>query len=117
MVCSFEQRSEVRSEVWWPVSLYHPKASKFFNGCSVDVSRGGALVQMPMATPICEGQVVEVNFPRRDNLAQSKGAYARVKSARVVRIDRGSSLESATIKVGLMFNERMGPIPGHNHEM
>ena len=105
MVCAFEQRHSKRSDVSWPVSVWHPKASRFFNARSVNVSRGGALLHMPLKAPIREGQSVEMNFPRAETLAAEKGHFARIKTARVVRIDRTESLARATIKVGLQFNE------------
>ena len=103
MVCAFEQRHSARSEVSWPVSIWHPKASRFFNGRSVNVSTGGALVRMPLKSPVREGQDIELNFPRGEELTSKKGGSARIKPARVVRIDRSDMLSSATIQVGLEF--------------
>ena len=104
MVCAYEQRKAERSPVQWPVSIWHPKASRFFNGHSVNVSSLGALVELPMKTPVREGQDLEINFPRSESLAKDKGGFARVKTAQVVRIDRSDSLLSASIKVGLEFS-------------
>lgn len=106
MVCMYEQREAERLTVDWPVSVWHPKASRFFNGHSVNVSCKGALVYLPLKTPIREGQELEINFPRSEKLADDKGAAARIKSARVVRIDRYESLTSATIKVALAFADQ-----------
>jgi len=106
MVCMNEQREAERLQVDWPISVWHPKASRFFNGHSVNVSRKGALVLLPLKTPIREGQELEVNFPRSEKLAEDKGAAARIKSAKVVRIDRYESLTSATVKVALAFAEQ-----------
>ncbi len=103
MVCAFEQRSSVRTDVSWPVSIWNPKATRFFNGRSVNVSSDGALITLPLQAPICEGQDIEINFPRTETLAQDKGGFARIKTARVVRIDRKQSVESAVIEVGLEF--------------
>ena len=115
MVSAYEQRQTERSTVQWPVSIWHPKAARFFNGRSVNVSTGGALVVLPMKAPVREGQNLEINFPRSETLAKDKGSFARVKSAQVVRVDRTDSLMSATIKVGLAFSneteEIHQPIP------
>ena len=115
MVSAYEQRQTERSAVQWPVSIWHPKAARFFNGRSVNVSTGGALVVLPMKAPLREGQDLEINFPRSETLAKDKGGFARVKSAHVVRIDRTDSLMSATVKVGLAFSnqpeEIYQPIP------
>jgi hypothetical protein len=103
VVCTYEQRSAKRTSVNWPVSLWHPKALKFFNGQSMDVSSSGALLVLPMRVPVQEGQNVELNFPRRESLAEVKGCSARIKRGRVIRIDRDETLKSATIKVALEF--------------
>ena len=103
MVRAFEQRSSERNEVNWPVSVWNPKAVRFFNGRSINVSSDGALVSLPLQMPVCEGQDLEINFPRTEMIAKHKGSYARVKTARVVRIDRSDTLNKAVIKVGLQF--------------
>jgi len=106
MVCMNEQREAQRLSVDWPISVWHPKASRFFNGHSVNVSRKGALVLLPLKTPIREGQELEINFPRSEKLAEDKGAAARIKFAKVVRVDRYESITSATIKVALSFADQ-----------
>ena len=106
MVCMNEQREAERMRVDWPISVWHPKASRFFNGHSVNVSRKGALALLPLKAPIREGQELEINFPRSEKLAEDKGAAARIKSAKVLRIDRYESITSATIKVALSFSEQ-----------
>ena len=98
-----EHRSSHRTAINWPVSVWHPTASMFFNGRSVNVSRAGVLVTLPMKAPIRQGQHLELNFPRSKPLANSKGGFARIKTARVVRIDRDDTLNSTDVKVGLEF--------------
>lgn len=105
MVCLNEQRKAERTDVAWPVSLWHPKAIRFFNGRSVNVSRTGVLLQLPMKMPLRQGQSVELNFPRTEGLAEDKGGFARIKSAQIVRIDRSDALESGAVRVGLVFSE------------
>ena len=111
MVCVNEQRRAERSEVVWPVSLWHPKAVRFFNGRSMNVSSTGVLVKLPLKIPLAEGQEVELNFPRSEPLAKDKGSFARIKTARVVRIDRTESLKSAAVMVGLAFADQPDPFP------
>ena len=109
VVCVNEQRRARRSEVAWPVSLWHPKAVRFFNGRSMNVSSSGVLVTLPLKIPLSEGQEVELNFPRSEPLARDKGGFARIKTAKVVRIDRTDALSSAAVKVGLAFADQ--PVP------
>lgn len=111
MVCAFEQRQAKRSAITWPVSVWHPQVERFYNGKSLNVSRRGALVLLPLRTPLREGQQLEMNFPRCEPLAGRKGGYARIKTARVIRIDRGKDLLDATVKVGLEFCPKPSLVP------
>jgi hypothetical protein len=47
---------------------------------------------------------VELNFPRTVALANEKGQFARIKSGKVVRVDRKNLLENAEIGVGIAFS-------------
>jgi hypothetical protein len=98
-----EQRKNTRTQVAWPVSIWLPEANGFFNGRSTNISSGGVLVRVAATTPLRTGHVVELNFPRTMALAKRKGSFARIKSGRVVRIERGELLDDSTIGVGIVF--------------
>ena len=98
-----EQRKFARSELSWPVSVWLPDANRFFNGQSVNVSKGGVYLSVPMTAPVKEGPEVEVNFPRTVTLAKQKGQYARIKSGKVLRVERTSILTSANICLAIEF--------------
>jgi len=98
-----EQRKNTRTEVAWPVSVWLPEANRFFNGRSTNISSGGVLVRVPATTPLRAGHVVELNFPRTMALAKRKGSFARIKSGRVVRIERSDLLDDASVGVGIVF--------------
>lgn len=100
-----EQRQSARTEVTWPVSIWLPEANRFFNGRSSNISRSGVLVRLPVAVPLRTGNIIELNFPRTMTLAKKKGGFARIKSGKVVRIERGRLLDDATIGVGIIFEE------------
>ncbi|MCE5185803.1 MAG: PilZ domain-containing protein [Planctomycetaceae bacterium] len=100
-----EQRRNVRSDIAWPVSIWMPDANRFFNGKSVNVSQGGAYISLPMTSPVREGHEVEVNFPRTTSLAKQKGQYARIKNARVIRVDRKQMLQDGCIGMAVQFLE------------
>jgi len=103
MGTSVEQRREERTDLAWPVSVWLPEASRFFNGRSANISKTGAFVTVPMTTPVRRGSIVELNFPRTDALAQRKGQFARIRKGRVVRVDRRRTLEDANIGLGIAF--------------
>jgi hypothetical protein len=98
-----EQRKDSRNIITWPVSVWMPEANRFFNGRCHNISRTGVFVTLPVTTPVQPGQVLELNFPRTEALAKEKGQFARIKSGKVVRVDRKNLLENAEIGVGIAF--------------
>jgi hypothetical protein len=100
---SVENRKSLRTELSWPISLWLPEANRFFNGKTINVAKGGVLLSMPMTTPIRPGHVVEINFPRTMNLAKKKGQFARIKTGKVIRVQRDTLTIDATIGVAVQF--------------
>jgi hypothetical protein len=98
-----ESRRDVRTDLAWPVSVWLPESNRFFNGKSQNISKGGALLTLPMAAPVRAGHVVEVNFPRTLALAKVKGQFARIKTATVVRVDRSHVTQDAHIGIAVQF--------------
>ena len=99
-----EQRTESRSQLAWPVSIWLPEANRFFNGRSANVSKTGVYLTVPLTTPLKEGSCVELNFPRTESLAKEKGQFARIKGGKVVRVDRNNTLSDASIGVAVAFD-------------
>ncbi len=99
-----EQRKDTRTSLSWPVSIWLPEANRFFNGRSSNVSKTGVFITVPMTVPVRAGNVVEINFPRTEALAKEKGQFARIKSGRVVRVERRDMLKSANIGVAIAFD-------------
>ncbi len=98
-----EQRRDARTDLSWPVSIWLPEANRFFNGRSSNISKTGAFITVPMTTPVRMGHTVEINFPRTTALAKQKGGFARIKSGRVVRVERRDVLKDAHIGVAIAF--------------
>jgi hypothetical protein len=98
-----EQRKNARTKLSWPVSLWLPEANRFFNGRSDNVSKTGVFITVPMTTPVRSGHTVELNFPRTVTLAEEKGQFARIKSGKVVRVERKNMLKNAKIGVAIAF--------------
>lgn len=99
-----EHRKEARTQVNWPVSVWVPAANRFFNGKSANISKTGVYIRMPMTVPMRAGQVVELNFPRTEVLAKEKGGFSRIKTGKVVRVDRKGLTDDANIGVGIAFD-------------
>ncbi len=100
-----EQRKDTRTSLSWPVSIWLPEANRFFNGRSSNISKTGVFLMVPMTVPVRAGNVVEINFPRTQALAKEKGQFARIKSGKVVRVERRDMLKSANIGVAIAFDE------------
>ena len=98
-----EQRKETRADLSWPISIWLPEANRFFNGRSANISKTGAYLNFDMTTPIREGNIIEINFPRTDALAKEKGGYSRIKTGKVVRVERRNMLKDANIGVAIQF--------------
>lgn len=98
-----EQRKDSRTILSWPVSIWLPEANRFFNGQSSNISKTGVFIRLPMTTPIRPGHIVEINFPRTEVLAKEKGQFARVKSGKVVRVERKEMFKDANIGVAIEF--------------
>lgn len=99
-----EQRKEARTQLSWPVSIWLPNAHRFFNGRSSNISNTGVFLTMPVTAPVKAGGIVELNFPRTEQLAKEKGSFARIKSGKIVRVDRENILKDANIGVAVHFN-------------
>ena len=104
MEAVMELRKQARTQLNWPVSVWVPAANRFFNGRSANISKSGVLINVPMATPVREGQIIEINFPRTATLAKEKGQFARIKTGMVVRVDRSAVLKDGSIGVGVAFD-------------
>ena len=87
-----EQRKSTRTNLSWPVSVWLP-----------DISNSGVYVAVPMTMPVRAGNVVEINFPRTMALARKKGQFARIKSGKVVRVERRNMLKDANIGIAIQF--------------
>jgi hypothetical protein len=98
-----EQRNDIRTKLSWPVSVWLPEANRFFNGRSSNISKNGAFISLPITTPVKAGHVLEINFPRTSALAKEKGQFARIKSGKVVRVERSTVLKDATIGIAVAF--------------
>jgi len=98
-----EQRRNTRTELAWPVSIWLPDANRFFNGKSINISKSGVLVHAPMTVPVRPGHFVELNFPRTMALARNRGQFARIKSGKVIRVNRKRLLSGGSIDIAIQF--------------
>ncbi len=100
-----EQRKDARMDLSWPISVWMPKAKRFVNARSANISKGGVYFKLPITSPVKEGNIVEINFPRGDKLAEEKGTYARIKCGKVIRVERRNMIRDANIGVAVKFEK------------
>ena len=98
-----EQRRDTRTNLSWPVSIWLPEANRFFNGQSLNISKTGVFLAVSVTTPVRAGNIVELNFPRTVTLARQKGGFARIKTGKIVRVERRNMLKDANIGVAIQF--------------
>ncbi len=99
-----EQRVDGRTQLAWPVSVWLPQANRFFNGQSENISKSGVYIKLPMTTPIRHGNIIEINFPRTMTLAEERGRFGRLKTGRVVRVERKTMLRDGKIGIAVQFD-------------
>ena len=100
---AIDQRTDERTDLSWPVSVWLPEANRFINGRSVNVSNGGVYMSVPMTSPVWAGNDIEINFPRTKTLAAQKGSFARIKAGKILRVERESVMDRGMIKIAVQF--------------
>ncbi len=104
-----ERRIDPRYHIDWKVSLWNDPQGRVFNGRGQDLSRGGALVVLPMSVPLRPGQLVQMKLQPRaiqqvvSEAAEVSDTAAEVRDARVVRVQREPRFLEGLQLVGLKF--------------
>ena len=98
-----EQRKERRTKLSWPVSVWLPEADRFFNGRRANISKTGVLITVPISTPCPRGQHSGAELPGGRMYSPRKRAICPHQEGRVVRVDRRSTLNNASIALGIVF--------------
>lgn len=93
-----EKRKALRGGFAWPVSVWLSNYNHFYNGQMVNISRLGAMVTLPLETPISVGETLELNFPRTPALAKRKGQAGRIKVAIAKRVQQLDSSVSVAVE-------------------
>ena len=103
MVLVDERRVAKRYDLDWPVCVWYEPTQKFYNGRSTNISASGALLKLPLTTPIRHSEAIEVNFPSPDGLAGDRYP-AKVFACKVVRVNRGQSILDGLQQVAVQFD-------------
>lgn len=104
MIASQERRIHPRYGIDWPVALRPNDVAWTIGGRGQNLSRGGALVAVPLSIPVRAGQRLELEMrPRADQASHDIAPETR--EARVVRVQRGSCILDGLQLVGLTFED------------
>jgi c-di-GMP-binding flagellar brake protein YcgR len=105
MLLQQDRRADPRYHIDWAVSVSGDRAGRMFSGRGLDLSRGGALVVLPLSAPLRPGQEVQVRLqPRSLNMSAPETApSSMVRNARIVRVQRGPRFLDGLQMVGLKF--------------
>jgi len=106
-----ERRTDPRYHIDWPISLLSDSQGRTYNGRGQNLSRGGALVVLPLSAPLCLGQQVRMRLhPILKGTHRPSGSRAaEVRPAKVVRVQREPRFLDGLQLVGLKFLEPSSP--------
>jgi hypothetical protein len=95
-----ERRRGLRVRQNRPIKVYEPTSRRYFGGQTEDLSATGLRVELPTATPVCEGRLLTVHV----GLSSNGEALANRRSmmpARVVWVRRSADRRDSRMLVGL----------------
>ncbi len=75
-----------------------------FTVAGVDLSHGGACLNVPLTAPLAAGTQIQVQVPRPGSDSTVVPDSSQQYTAQVVRVDRVSKLLDGLAVVGLQFN-------------
>ncbi len=99
-----ERRTHVRIPFSQQVPLGIEGRENTLTVSGVNLSHGGACINVPMSAPLDRGSRIQVNVPRPEAEEEIITDETAQFAAEVVRIDRTSRLLEGLAVVGLQFN-------------
>jgi hypothetical protein len=100
-----EQRQAARAAITAPVTVWMPAAQRSYRGGGVNFSKRGALIRLPLSSPIRIGQKIKLQIPSGAGADQPDKPAHHEYFCCVIRVDRASALHQAEILVALAFED------------
>jgi hypothetical protein len=97
-----ERRRGLRIRQQRPIKIFEPTSHRYFGGQTRDVSATGLRIELPRATPVRIGNMVNVHV----GLSEKGEALANRRQmipARVVWIDRSEEMKTTRVTAGVEF--------------
>lgn len=101
---SAERRQDQRYPLSTNVNFLHGPSNREFPGRCVDISKGGMLMYVPVATPVKVGQPLRLSVGSV-NRPEFAGLSEKPVPGAIVRVDRHCLLEEGYVAVGVRFTE------------
>jgi hypothetical protein len=97
-----ERRRGLRVRQSRPIKIFEPTTHKYFGGQTRDVSATGLRIELPLATPLRPGRVVNVHVGLSDR-GEALANRRQMIPAKVVWIDRPADLARGRCTAGIEF--------------
>jgi hypothetical protein len=97
-----ERRRGLRIRQNRPIKIFEPTTHKYFGGQTQDVSATGLRIELPLATPIGPGKLVNVHVGLSDR-GESLANRRHMIPARIVWMERTPNLANGRLTAGIEF--------------
>jgi hypothetical protein len=97
-----ERRRGLRIRQHRPIKIFEPTTHRYFGGRTEDLSATGLRIELPLATPVRPGKLVNVHVGLSDR-GESLANRRQMIPARIVWVQRGMDLASGRLTAGIEF--------------
>jgi hypothetical protein len=97
-----ERRRGLRIRQHRPIKILEPTTHKYFGGRTEDISATGLRIELPLATPVRPGRVVNVHVGLNDR-GESLANRRQMIPAKVVWVTRSTDLARGKLTAGIEF--------------
>ena len=97
-----ERRRGLRIRQQRPIKIFEPTTHKYFGGQTHDVSATGLRIELPLATPVGPGHVVNIHVGLSDR-GESLANRRQMIPAKIVWVDRKPDFRTGRLTAGIEF--------------
>ena len=97
-----ERRRGLRIRQHRPIKIFEPTTHRYFGGRTEDLSATGLRIELPLATPVRAGKLVNVHVGLSEN-GESLANRRKMIPARVVWVSRTPDLATGRLTAGVEF--------------
>lgn len=97
-----ERRRGLRIRQNRPIKIFEPRSHRYFGGQTEDLSATGLRIELPLSTPVREGEIVNIHIGlghRGEPLAYRR----KMVPARVIWVRREHDLASGRLMAGVEY--------------